>query len=158
MSRDLDTARDPTNEVESLRLENERLKEANLKLSRQLIVDDLTGLYNARHLRERLDTWLEGKVLAGEKPAVLFLDVDYFKDVNERHGHEAAGKVLGQIGRLIGTLVRTEDIAFRYAGDEFAEVSARRRVKMGSRRFARDPQPSGFAAVDYLELKQGVGA
>jgi len=102
-----------------LSLELNRLRVENARLRSALRIDDLTGLYNARFLRERLDEVLAQRLAEGAAPAILFLDVDFFKTVNEAHGHEAAGRVLGQIGLRIRDLIRRDDVAFRYAGDEF---------------------------------------
>jgi len=117
-----------------------RLKEENARLQRELHRDDLTGLYNARCLRERLRYCIEERHQSGDQPVLLFLDVDGFKQVNETHGHLAAGKILGDLGRLLSRWIRLEDLAFRYGGDEFVilvsggEAGARRvaeRIRQG---------------------------
>jgi diguanylate cyclase (GGDEF)-like protein len=96
-----------------------RLKQENSRLQNELLRDDLTGLWNARCLRERLGESIRSRLIEKQEPSLLFIDVDRFKEVNEWHGHRAAGEVLGQIGALIASLVRNKDIAFRYGGDEF---------------------------------------
>src|SRR5688572_13329573 len=98
-------------EAERLRAENERLRAEVLRLSRELAIDDLTGLYNARHLRETLEECLDEMIAQNRVPALLFIDVDRFKDINEGHGHAAAGKILRQVGRLLMNLIRVEDTA-----------------------------------------------
>jgi diguanylate cyclase (GGDEF)-like protein len=108
-----------SSEVAKLKAELLHLRLENEKLKVELNSDDLTGLFNARYLRTRLEECVSELILKNRKPALLFIDVDYFKEVNERHGHLAAGKVLEQIGRLIARVVRKGDIAFRYGGDEF---------------------------------------
>jgi two-component system, cell cycle response regulator len=104
---------------EHLKRELEKLKVENQKLKSELIRDDLTGLFNARHLREQLEKVLSERHQAGAEPALLFLDVDRFKEVNEVHGHQAAGRVLNELGFVISQSVRVDDVAFRYGGDEF---------------------------------------
>lgn len=108
-----------SSQVESLSEEIERLREENARLRRDLATDELTGLYSARHFRERLEECVDDMWQRGVKPALLFIDVDHFKSINETHGHAAAGRVLRQVGRLIATLIRVDDMAFRYGGDEF---------------------------------------
>jgi diguanylate cyclase (GGDEF)-like protein len=78
-------------------------------------VDDLTRLYNARYLDVALDRELEGR-----RPfTLLFLDLDRFKAVNDRHGHLSGSRVLVEVGRVLRVCVRDEDVVVRYGGDEY---------------------------------------
>jgi diguanylate cyclase (GGDEF)-like protein len=80
--------------------------------------DPLTRLPNRRALLEELDAAVEDCVV---KPlALVFLDVDNFKEVNDEHGHATGDRVLVLFATLLSELVRTEDGAFRVGGDEFA--------------------------------------
>lgn len=110
---------DKSKDLAKLVDENQRLRLEVTRLRRELSRDDLTGLFNARHLRERLEDCIDDMIVKGRKPALLFIDIDRFKEINEEHGHAAAGRVLHQMGRLIASLVRMDDVAFRYGGDEF---------------------------------------
>jgi len=105
--------------VHQLQAELARLRAENEGLRRELGVDDLTGLLSARALRQRLEDCVKEARESGAEPVLIFLDVDHFKEVNTAHGHTAAGHVLSQIGRVIARCIRTDDLAFRYAGDEF---------------------------------------
>ena len=105
--------------IRELEQEVAALKEKNAELQHDLLEDDLTGLYNARALRERLADSIRQFENEGTVPALLFIDVDHFKSINEMHGHQAAGRVLEQVGRIIARVVRNHDLAFRYGGDEF---------------------------------------
>lgn len=83
------------------------------------ITDDVTGLFNVRHLYEVLDRELE-KFAAHKNPVSLaFLDLDRFKLVNDRHGHLIGSELLGAVGRRLKELSRPQDKCFRYGGDEF---------------------------------------
>lgn len=109
-------------EIETLRRENALLRRELTSLRKELATDELTGLLSARKFREHLEEvedCVENLWRQGRTPALLFIDVDRFKEVNEMHGHAAAGRLLRQIGRLIAGLVRVDDKAFRYGGDEF---------------------------------------
>jgi diguanylate cyclase (GGDEF)-like protein len=108
--------------VEHLRRENERLWAENSKLAEISRRDDLTGLYNARALREELHQ-LVGDGILRPSGALLFIDVDYFKSVNETHGHTAASAILGDMGRLIASCLEMDQKAYRYGGDEFVLLS-----------------------------------
>jgi len=83
------------------------------------ITDDVTGLYNSRHLYDVLERELE-KAHRDSKPlSLIFLDLDRFKLVNDFHGHLIGSELLGRIGRRIRDLCRAADLCFRYGGDEF---------------------------------------
>ena len=83
------------------------------------ITDDCTGLYNARHLYKTLDTEVNRSARFGYQFSVLFLDLDYFKRVNDTHGHLVGSRLLGEVGVVIKSYLRMIDCAFRYGGDEF---------------------------------------
>jgi len=85
--------------------------------------DNLTGLYNDRFLHVALTRAIQGCRADGTDLAILFLDLDFFKRVNDTHGHLAGSQVLREVGVLLGTQTdRHEGIAARYGGDEFVLV------------------------------------
>jgi len=96
--------------------------EAEEALVRQATRDSLTGLANRGHLLERLEAVLEVAALAGRSVAVLFLDLDGFKDVNDTHGHAAGDSVLIQVAERLRAALRTSDVICRNGGDEFVAV------------------------------------
>jgi two-component system cell cycle response regulator len=81
-------------------------------------VDDLTHLYNTRVL----DLALDREVHSGRPFTVLFLDLDLFKHVNDQHGHLAGSRLLVEVGRVLRSCVREEDVVARYGGDEYVVV------------------------------------
>ena len=82
--------------------------------------DNLTGLYNDRYLHIALTETIERCRAEGVDLAVLFLDLDYFKHVNDTHGHLAGSQVLREVGHLLRRRVkRLAGIPARYGGDEF---------------------------------------
>jgi diguanylate cyclase (GGDEF)-like protein len=83
------------------------------------ITDDLTKLYNSRFLHSRLDYEVERARRFGYELSMIFLDLDYFKEVNDVHGHLAGSKLLKEVARLLASMLRTVDMACRYGGDEF---------------------------------------
>ena len=94
-----------------------------LRESRRLaITDDLTGLANRRHLIERLRTALAAAAAAGTELALLLVDLDGFKELNDTLGHRAGDEVLHQIGPRLQRLLREQDTLARLGGDEFAVV------------------------------------
>jgi diguanylate cyclase (GGDEF)-like protein len=83
------------------------------------ITDDCTGLYNARHLRMMLDAEIYRSARFGHEFSLVFMDLDYFKSVNDQHGHLIGSRLLASVGDLIKGELRLIDSAFRYGGDEF---------------------------------------
>ncbi|MCL2336439.1 MAG: sensor domain-containing diguanylate cyclase [Firmicutes bacterium] len=100
------------------------LAAANVQLHRKLeqaaITDGLTGLYNYRYFHRRLVAELDRANRYGYKLALLLLDIDFFKQINERYAHLGGDAVLGQVARLIAAELRDDDLAARYGGQEFA--------------------------------------
>lgn len=117
------------------------------KLKHQTFVDDLTGLYNSRYLKFAMESAVRNHRLKNEPFALLFIDVDHFKSVNDRHGHLVGSEFLCAMGRIIKNAVRTGDYVFRYGGDEFVillrkasthrgqEIAERLRRQIAERQF-----------------------
>ena len=84
--------------------------------------DALTGLRNARYLREFLERETNRAQRDGSAFAVLTLDLDNFKPINDRFGHARGDQVLRDCGEILASHLRNYDLAARYAGDEFVVV------------------------------------
>jgi diguanylate cyclase (GGDEF)-like protein/PAS domain S-box-containing protein len=94
-------------------------RELNRKLSWQADHDSLTGLHNRRAFEERVARALGGK-RAGDMPmSLLFIDLDYFKQVNDSAGHAAGDELLRQLAGLMLSRIRDSDLLARLGGDEF---------------------------------------
>ncbi len=100
---------------------------------RAAAVDMLTGLSTYRVLQERLQFEVERSRRSDEPFAVLFLDLDSFKDVNDRYGHEAGNEILRAVAGEIRHAVRASDVAARYGGDEFVVILTRTDLAGASR-------------------------
>ena len=81
--------------------------------------DELTGLANRIKLKERLESALDRCRRSGERCAVLFLDLDRFKEINDTLGHEAGDALLQQVAGRLQTCVRSFETVARHGGDEF---------------------------------------
>lgn len=92
---------------------------------REAAVDALTGLVTYRVLRDRLANEVARSGRSGEAFAVLFMDLDGFKQVNDTFGHRAGSEVLAAVGQVVQKAVRSTDVAGRYGGDEFVVVLVR---------------------------------
>lgn len=96
-----------------------RAAHAQSRLARISLVDPLTGLYNRRHLRWRLEQEVARAARHAGELAVCVLDLDDFKAFNDRYGHLEGDRRLRQVGRLLRQTLRRSDTAFRYGGEEF---------------------------------------
>jgi diguanylate cyclase (GGDEF)-like protein/PAS domain S-box-containing protein len=95
------------------------LEEANEQLRKLAVTDVLTGLKNRRAFEERLVMEFSMARRRKRELAVLLLDVDNFKQINDRYGHAAGDEVLQRLGALLKTTVRLPDLPARYGGEEF---------------------------------------
>lgn len=87
--------------------------------------DPLTGLLNSRRFIAELNRWIAHDSRYGDQGAVLLLDVDHFKDVNDGFGHAAGDAVIARLGDLLRERVRGTDAVGRLGGDEFSVVLPR---------------------------------
>ena len=87
---------------------------------RQAVTDALTGLPNRRLFLDRAERALAGATRTGEQVAVMIIDLDRFKEVNDTLGHQSGDVLLQEIGRRLAAVVRESDTVARLGGDEFA--------------------------------------
>lgn len=112
-----------------LREANEQLQEglANVRalqgtLEAMAFRDPLTGLYNRRYLDDALERELQRARRQGYPASVLVIDIDHFKELNDRHGHQAGDAVLTALASELHASVRADDLACRWGGEEFVLV------------------------------------
>ncbi|WP_344867163.1 GGDEF domain-containing protein, partial [Planomonospora alba] len=91
-------------------------------LAEQAVRDTLTGLHNRRYLMEALQRELRLATSAGTPLSVALLDIDHFKQINDRYGHGAGDQVLMRFAKLVGGRIRIDDVVARYGGEEFVIV------------------------------------
>jgi diguanylate cyclase (GGDEF)-like protein len=89
------------------------------RLMRMSRIDGLTGLRNLRALQEQLPTWLGPAARTGRRMAVMMMDVDGFKAVNDRLGHGMGNELLKEVSNLLRFAIRVGDEPYRFGGDEF---------------------------------------
>ncbi len=124
------------------------VNDLHARLVAQTVTDPLTGAYNRRHMETCLDEAIERHRRTGASAALLLIDIDRFKEVNDRYGHAAGDGVLRTVVALVADRVRRLDRVFRIGGDEFllllpdAEMSAAQKVAEDLRaRIAAAPVP-----------------
>src|SRR5712691_6621344 len=126
----------------------ERLRD-NVQMSIEMaITDALTGLYNRRYMETHVGTLVEQAATRGKPLTVLVLDIDYFKAINDGHGHDSGDDVLREFAIRIKKSIRGIDLACRYGGEEFVVVMPETDMAVATmvaerlrRRIATEPFP-----------------
>lgn len=123
-TRDLlqETNRYKVSELEKTKLNRELIK-ANEKLKSVSLIDAHTGLYNYRYLQEAIEVEFHQARRYAQNLAIIMLDVDYFKSINDVYGIVFGDLVLKQLAKQLKRMVRRYDILIRYSGEEFIVVS-----------------------------------
>ncbi len=125
------------------------------------ITDDLTGCYNRRKLKEDLKEELERSERYNKNLSVLMIDIDWFKEYNDFHGHQEGDKLLIRLVRKFSYNIRLTDKLYRYGGEEFVvllpetseeeakEVAEKLRKKVAEKKFegAEKSQPNRIISV-----------
>jgi len=131
------------------------LQQREQKLQEQAISDPLTGLYNRRYLSEFLPRELVRSGRSATPVAVMLIDLDHFKRVNDSFGHEAGDIVLKAVAALLKGKVRGSDIACRYGGEEFALILPEADVTAAERRAEDIRLAIAGLGLSYAEKPMG---
>ncbi|NJD56037.1 MAG: diguanylate cyclase [Nitrospirae bacterium] len=99
-----------------------KIAEARQQIETMAITDDLTGLFNRRHLLTRFNQEFERAMRLKKQLGCMMLDIDHFKDINDTYGHPTGDMVLKETAGMIVRSIRAYDIAGRYGGEEFLVV------------------------------------
>lgn len=103
-------------EALGLALANQRLRDALLE---KALFDPLTGLRNRHHLEDTMRTQMAQAVRNDEPVSCLMIDIDHFKSINDRFGHEAGDRVIKSVASIVQRAAHDSGLAFRYGGEEF---------------------------------------
>jgi len=143
-----------------------RLRDNVQQSMEMAITDALTGLHNRRYMESHLSTLVEQAVGRGKPLSLLVLDIDFFKSINDTHGHDAGDDVLREFATRVKKSIRGIDLACRFGGEEFvvvmpetdmavaALVAERIRRRIAAEPFAID---GGAKAID-VTLSIGLAA
>jgi diguanylate cyclase (GGDEF)-like protein len=125
------------------------------RIQEMTITDDCTGLFNARHLQQAVETEVYRSQRYGYEFSLVFLDLDHFKQVNDTYGHLVGSKLLAEVGQVIKNRLRMIDRAFRYGGDEFVVLlpqTSKQAATIVVRRLRRLLEESLFLRGEELDL------
>ena len=132
-------------------------------LRQQATQDPLTGLFNRRHLNDTLPTLFALARRERQPLALVIIDLDHFKSVNDLHGHAAGDRLLAAFGEMLAGHCRRSDVACRYGGEEFCLLmprtdadGARRKAQSLLRRWRAARFEIGAVTLEGLSFSAGV--
>lgn len=139
-----------------VKVENEHIK----KLKALVNKDGLTGVYNHRYFQDSLKKKIQISDRTNKPLAMIFIDIDYFKNYNDLYGHQSGDDILKQIGKILSENVREGDVVARYGGEEFAILLSNiteekalivaddiRKIIEFTKFYGEENQPKGFLTV-----------
>jgi diguanylate cyclase (GGDEF)-like protein len=144
------SALDAVVENQRLRAQNQGLVEGVARMSALAATDPLTELFNRRGFEaelHRLGDGRSGRVLA-------LIDVDHFKAINDRHGHATGDRVLRELARCLGAVLRPRDLLARYGGEEFALLL--QELEAGAAAGVLERMREAVAAHDWSAIGPGL--
>lgn len=137
------------------------LTQANADLLKLATHDALTGVYNRRRFDEKLDECNLLFQRTGRPFALLFIDADHFKQINDTHGHAIGDEVLHQLARLIQDTTRATDFVARYGGEEFAvllpEIEEPESPEIVAQKIRAAIAEANFASAGRVTVSIGIG-
>lgn len=137
------------------------LTRANADLLKLATHDALTGVYNRRRFDEKLDECNLLFQRTGRPFALLFIDADHFKQINDTHGHAIGDEVLHQLARLIQDTTRATDFVARYGGEEFAvllpEIEEPESPEIVAEKIRAAIAEANFASAGRVTVSIGIG-
>jgi diguanylate cyclase (GGDEF)-like protein len=135
-------------EALGLALANQRLRDALLE---KALFDPLTGLRNRHHLEDTLRTQMAQAMRNHEPVSCLMIDIDHFKSINDRFGHEAGDQVIKSVASIVQRAVHDGGLAFRYGGEEFLAI-----LSGANEEAAQACATDIFNSVHELSLRYGL--
>jgi len=132
------------------------------QLRRSSLFDTLTGINNRRFFEQRIDEEIDRSLRTGDDLTCLFVDIDFFKKVNDNHGHQVGDMALRHVAKQLRGQLRSNDILARYGGEEFVAILPTASEKKGievAERMRKSVQRANLemANGESLELTVSIG-
>lgn len=116
-------------EIDALTLRTRQLRVEQDRLRRLATIDELTGVLNRRGMEQSLDDFEE----AAQGMTLVLLDIDHFKHINDRHGHDCGDEVLRRVAAVVAANLRASDVFGRWGGEEFLIAGQGTRIREATR-------------------------
>jgi diguanylate cyclase (GGDEF)-like protein/hemerythrin-like metal-binding protein len=155
----LDNLESMQKSLESLQHTNEELQKNLVELSRLASTDKLTGAWNRRRLEEALVNEMERLRRYDHPLSMLILDIDFFKKINDAHGHHVGDQVLMQLAHVVQSSLRATDSLTRWGGEEFVVLcpnTTLSTVAMLAERLRESLAKTAFPEVGQVTVSLGV--
>jgi diguanylate cyclase (GGDEF)-like protein len=139
---------------------NRKLRRLNLQLERMSVTDRLTGLYNRLYIDETLAREIRRAERYRAPFSIILLDIDYFKQVNDTHGHPVGDQVLITLAALLGKTTRETDVVGRWGGEEFLIVCPQTEhdgAMILAENLRAEVERNVFPVIGKLSISLGVG-
>jgi diguanylate cyclase (GGDEF)-like protein len=148
----------------------EQLKQNEIKIRELMLTDPLTGIANRRYLDQRLEHEIQRSLRYGTSFSIIMTDLDHFKQINDKYGHNTGDAVLVQFAKVLNANVRSSDFVARYGGEEFVillpdtdnkgavELAERIRQDTAQQTFqdVRQPVTASFGVTTVMRAQDGV--
>ena len=145
--------------LERLRQTNQELQMSLVELNRLASTDKLTGAWNRRRLEEAVINEMDRLKRYDHPLSLLVIDIDFFKKINDKHGHGAGDQVLAELASVVQATIRTTDSLTRWGGEEFVVLcpnTTLSTVSMLAERLREKIATSRFPAVEHITASIGV--
>ncbi len=144
-------------EIKFLRAYIRELEKAIEYYKNSSIIDELTNIYNRRYIIESLKKEKAFADRTGEKFSLALIDIDNFKEVNDKYGHEVGDKVLEMVAYEIQNSVREADIVGRWGGDEFIVILRNTDIEKAKKVAERIKEQIKNIKVNSINLSVSIG-
>ncbi|MEJ2142752.1 MAG: diguanylate cyclase [Gammaproteobacteria bacterium] len=159
ITRQIELEEEKNHLIEQLKSEVNQRKVAEEKLRRLASTDELTGLFNRRHINELLAEEIKRASRYNNAISLLVIDIDDFKIINDTHGHDAGDQVLRAFSKLLLDVNRDTDKVGRWGGEEFVVVlphASTDKALTLAERVRSKVEADGFQPVDCFTVSIGV--